>query len=152
MSNLCAVCGQWPQNCSCQSNVGELGDAAEYWRKRGEAAEAKLAETQARGECIYTAFANLEDEAKKLRARVRELKASRPNYCCECGTGVGLMCSCCVNKHMGKLRSDANALAGALERTKKLTMGPSFELQDSIMVDVFSALAAHKALERGEGQ
>ena len=41
-------------------------------------------------------------------------------------------------------RKEVLELVKALERTKKLTMGPSFELQDSIMCEVLEALSKFK--------
>ena len=40
-------------------------------------------------------------------------------------------------------------MAKALERTKKLSMGPSMELEDSIMVEVFEALSTYAAQKEG---
>lgn len=85
------------------------------------------------------------DTISTLYQQNEELKSSRPNYCVECGTGVGMMCASCCAKHLHKLER----VAKAAEEVYKYSWPSSHDSPNALQAarDLDSALAA---LREGE--
>ena len=111
--------------CKCAHHMGKIENLkAENAEIRGERKFYEAEVTRLKGELIET------DKYAKEQYRCYEEMKKDLNI---------------AMKELADWKSQAEGLAKALERTKKLTMGPSMELQDSIMIDVLKALSAFES-------